>query len=70
MDIDETNLTLSVANIQNTFETEQAIPETDCYRFSKLHAELTAYSGRIDTSTVVTAANFTGSIRRRNGYYG
>ncbi len=26
MDIDETNLTLSVANIQNTFETEQAIP--------------------------------------------
>lgn len=58
MDIDETNLTLSVANIQNTFETEQAIPETDCYRFSKLHAELTTYSGRIDTSTVVSAANF------------
>ena len=28
MDIDETNLTLSVANIQNTFETEQAIPGT------------------------------------------
>ncbi len=57
MDIDETNLTLSVANIQNTFETEQAIPEKDCYRFSKLHAELTSYSGRIN-STVVTAANF------------
>ncbi|NBH61576.1 capsid protein [Anaerotruncus sp. 80] len=57
MDIDETNLTLSVANIQNTFETEQAIPEKDCYRFSKLHAELTNLSGRIDT-TVVTAANF------------
>ena len=57
MDIDETNLTLSVANIQNTFETEQAIPEKDCYRFSKLHAELTKLSGRIDT-TVVTAKNF------------
>ncbi|MDD7740684.1 MAG: capsid protein [Fusicatenibacter sp.] len=57
MDIDETNLTLSVANIQNTFETEQAIPEKDSYRFSKLHTELTKYSGRID-STVVTAANF------------
>ena len=55
MDIDETNLTLSVANIQNTFETE--IPEKDSYRFSKLHTELTTYSGRIDT-TVVTAANF------------
>ncbi len=57
MDIDETNLTLSVANIQNTFETEQAIPEKDCYRYSKLHAELTALSGRID-KTVINAANF------------
>lgn len=57
MDIDETNLTLSVANIQNTFETEQAIPEKDSYRFSKLNAELAKYSGRID-NTVVTAANF------------
>ena len=57
MDIDETNLTLSVANIQNTFETEQAIPEKDCYRFSKLHAELTTFGGRIDT-TVIEAANF------------
>ena len=57
MDIDETNLTLSVANIQNEFESEQAIPEKDSYRYSKLHSELTKYSGRIDT-TVVTAANF------------
>lgn len=57
MDIDETNLTLSVANIQNTFETEQAIPEKDSYRFSKLHAELTTYSGRIMTDAI-TAANF------------
>ncbi|MBP3543283.1 MAG: capsid protein [Lachnospiraceae bacterium] len=57
MDIDETNLTLSVANIQNTFETEQAIPEKDSYRFSKLHSELTNFSGRID-ATVIDAANF------------
>lgn len=58
MDIDETNLTLSVANIQNTFETEQAIPEKDCYRFSKLHSELITYkAANIDTS-VITAANF------------
>lgn len=56
MDIDETNLVLSVANIQNTFETEQAIPEKDSYRFSKLHTELTTYSGRID-KTVLTAQN-------------
>lgn len=57
MDIDETNLTLSVANIQNEFETEQAIPEKDSYRFSKLHAELTDYTGRID-QTVIDAAVF------------
>jgi len=57
MDIDETNLTLSVANIQNTFETEQAIPEKDSYRYSKLHAELAAFSGRVD-NTLVDAANF------------
>lgn len=56
MDIDETNLTLSVANIQNTFETEQAIPEKDCYRFSKLHAELSACGGRI-SKDIITAAN-------------
>lgn len=57
MDIDETNLTLSVANIQNTFETEQAIPEKDSYRFSKLYTELNTFSGRISTGTI-TAANF------------
>ncbi len=57
MDIDESNLALSVANIQNTFEEEQAIPEKDSYRFSKLHAELTTYSGRID-QTVIDAAVF------------
>lgn len=61
MDIDETNLTLSVANIQNTFETEQAIPEKDSYRFSKLHAELTTYSGRIDT-TVITVGKLPGGV--------
>ncbi|WP_027296095.1 hypothetical protein [Robinsoniella sp. KNHs210] len=57
LDIDETNLTLSVANIQNTFETEQAIPEKDSYRYSKLHTELTTYAGRID-KTVIDAAVF------------
>lgn len=56
MDIDETNLVMSVANIQNTFEEEQAIPEKDSYRFSKLHAELATYSGSID-STALTVQN-------------
>lgn len=57
MDIDETNLALSVANIQNTFENEQAIPEKDCYNFSKLHTELTNFHGRIDSTTALTAQN-------------
>ncbi|NOW85315.1 hypothetical protein B0H39_003196 [Clostridium beijerinckii] len=57
MDIDETNLTLEAANITNTFEEEQAIPEKDSYRFSKLHSEVVSYSGAID-STVVDAAVF------------
>lgn len=56
MDVDETNLTLSVANIQNEFEDTQAIPEKDSYRFSKLHTEMTTYSGKIDTTTI-TAKN-------------
>lgn len=56
MDIDETNLALAVANIQNTFEEEQAIPERDAYAFSKLHTEyVTTFSQTPDT-TVLTAA--------------
>lgn len=55
MDVDETNLVLSMANIQNTFETEQAIPEMDSYRFSKLHSELTRLSGKINKVALTTA---------------
>ena len=57
MDVDETNLALSVANITNVFETEQAIPERDCYTFSKLYKDYTTtYSQSADT-TVLSAAN-------------
>ena len=56
MDVDETNLALSAANITNTFEDEQAIPETDAYRMSKLYAEHIALGGIVD-STVITAIN-------------
>lgn len=55
MDVDETNLVASVANIQTVFEREQAIPETDAYRFSKLFAEFVAKSGVVDTTTLTTA---------------
>ena len=57
MDVDETNLVASVANIQTVFETEQAIPETDAYRFSKLYTEFTSKSGTVDT-TALDETNF------------
>lgn len=59
MDIDETNLTVEVANIQNVFETEQAIPEKDSYRYSKLYAEAKTYksNGAVIDNTVLTTEN-------------
>lgn len=59
MDIDETNLVTEMANIQNVFEEEQAIPEKDSYRFSKLYAEAKTYAGQgaVIDNTVLTAAN-------------
>ena len=57
MDVDETNMVASVANIQTVFEREQAIPETDAYRFSKLFADFVAKSGVVDTTTL-SVANF------------
>lgn len=56
MDVDETNQVLSAANITATFNDEQAIPETDAYRYSKLYAEFVANGGAVDT-TVLTVAN-------------
>ena len=59
MDVDETNLVVSIANVQNTLETEQGIPEKDCYVFSKLYTEAGKYTDNgatIDTTTL-TAEN-------------
>lgn len=55
MDVDETNLVVEMANIQNVFEEEQAIPEKDSYRYSKLHTEATTYAdagAKIDTTVL------------------
>ena len=52
MDVDETNMVASVANIQSVFEREQAIPETDAYRFSKLFAEFVQKGGQVSTTTL------------------
>lgn len=55
MDIDEANLTTEIANIQNTFEDTQAIPEKDSYRYSKLYAEAadnTSAGAKVDTTSI------------------
>ena len=59
MDIDETNLVVEIANIQNVFEEEQAIPEKDSYRFSKLYTEAKTNKskGAVIDNTTLTAAN-------------
>lgn len=56
MDIDETNLVVSIANIQKRFEKTQAIPELDCYTYSKLYAEAKRVGSTIKTAAL-TAAN-------------
>ena len=56
MDVDETNTILSVANIHSRFEKTQAIPELDCYTYSKLYSEFVRIGGTVKTTTL-TAAN-------------
>lgn len=55
-DVDETNQILSAANITSVFNNTQAIPELDCYRYSKLYADFKAFGGTPDT-TVLTLDN-------------
>lgn len=56
MDVDETNLVVSIANIQKRFEKTQAIPELDCYTYSKLYSEAKRVGSIIKTAAL-TAAN-------------
>lgn len=56
MDVDETNTLLSVANIHSRFEKTQAIPELDCYTFSKVYTEAVRVGATIKT-TALTASN-------------
>lgn len=56
MDIDETNKVVSIANIQKRFDSTQAIPEQDCYTFSKLYSEFKRAGGTV-SNEVITKAN-------------
>lgn len=55
MDVDETNTIVSIANVQNRFEKTQAIPELDCYTFSKLYAEGVRVGATVKTTEITTA---------------
>jgi hypothetical protein len=52
MDVDESNNALIAANVTNEFETQQAIPETDCYRISKCYTEFKEHGGVPDTTAL------------------
>lgn len=54
MDVDETNQILSMANIQERFEKTQAIPELDCYTYSKEFAEAKRCGSLIKTEPLTT----------------
>ena len=56
LDIDETNMVVSIANIQKRFEKTQAIPELDCYTFSKVYTEAVRAGATVNT-TEITSAN-------------
>lgn len=55
MDVDETNTIVSIANVQKRFETTQAIPELDCYTFSKLYAEAVRVGATVKHTAITTA---------------
>lgn len=56
LDVDETNLVVTVSNIQNRFEKTRAIPELDSYTYSKIYAEAKRVNAKIKT-TALTSAN-------------
>lgn len=55
MDVDETNQIISIANIQARFERRQAMPELDCYTYSKLYSEAKRVGAQIKTDTLTEA---------------
>lgn len=56
MDVDETNQALAAANVTRVFLEEQAIPESDAFRLSKLYAEYTQL-GLVADTTALTVDN-------------
>lgn len=55
MDVDETDTVLSLANIQSRFDKTQAIPERDCYTFSKVYTEAVRVGAEVKTDALTSA---------------
>ena len=56
MDIEQTNLTTTIANITKVFNDEQKFPEMYAYCVSKIYSDWTTLGNTADT-TVITTAN-------------
>lgn len=56
MDIDQTNLTTTIANITRVFNEEQKFPEMDAYTVSKIYTDWAAL-GKVADTTAITKAN-------------
>lgn len=54
VDIDETNMALTLSNITQVFNTEHKFPEMDKYAASKLVSELSSKGGSTDETTLDT----------------
>lgn len=55
VDVDETNMAITIANVTRVFNTEHKIPEMDKYMASKLFAEATRLTATIDKTALTTA---------------
>lgn len=54
MDIDQTNMTLTIANITKVYNEEQKFPEMDAYTISKIYADWTGLSKSATTVALTT----------------
>lgn len=61
MDIDQTNMTTTIANITQVFNDEQKFPEMDAYVASKIYADWTDL-GMSPSTTTLTTANILGEF--------
>lgn len=63
MDVDQTNMVTTIANITQVFNEEQKFPEMDAYTISKLYADWTTsvsgegYVGKTADTTALTVSN-------------